>query len=143
MNAADLIALRLEELGVKHLFGVGGANIEDVFAAAQRRPGLQLVLAKHEHGAGTMADAYARIGGGIGVLLTTSGAGAMNAVPALAESRASRVPVLAIIGEPPTAAQGHGAFQDTSGKDGSLDAKRVFSAVATFCARGRTSGPDQ
>jgi acetolactate synthase-1/2/3 large subunit len=136
MIAADFIAEELARRGVRHVFGVGGANIEDMFAAVQRRrPGLQAVLAKHEHGAGTAADAYARTGGGLGVVMVTSGGGAMNLVHALAEARASRVPVLAIVGEPPTDVQGRGAFQDTSGRNGAVDALDVFLAVSVFCAR--------
>ena len=136
MNTAEQIAAWLEQRGVHHVFGVGGANIEDVFVAVQaRRPGIQAVLAKHEHSAGTAADAYAGVRGGIGVVLTTSGGGAMNLVSALAESYASRVPILAIVGEPPTGLQGAGAFQDTSGRAGTVDAAIVFAAVSRWCER--------
>jgi acetolactate synthase I/II/III large subunit len=136
MTVADAIAERLVRLGIRHVFGVGGANIEDMFAAIQRRrPRIQVVLGKHEHSAGTAADGYSRAGGGLGVVMTTSGGGAMNLVHALAEARASRVPLLAIVGEPPTEHQGRGAFQDTSGKGGAVDAAEVFRAVAPFVAR--------
>jgi acetolactate synthase-1/2/3 large subunit len=135
-SGAELIAAQLAALGVRHVFGVGGANIEDLFLAVQRRrPGLTAVLGKHEHSAGTAADAYARITRSLGVTMTTSGGGAMNLVSALAESYASRVPVLAIVGEPPTALQGRGAFQDTSGRGGAVDAQAVFRAVSTWCER--------
>ena len=136
MNSADFIARELARQGVRHVFGVGGANIEDLFAAVQRRrPSMRMVLGKHEHAAGTAADAYARLGGGLGVVFVTSGGGAMNLVHALAEARASRVPVLAIVGEPPTELQGQGAFQDTSGRDDTVDAAKVFGAVALSCSR--------
>jgi len=138
VNAADLIAEFLLRLGVRHAFGVGGANIEDLFAAVQRRrPRLTAVLCKHEHAAGTAADAYARLSGGLGVVLVTSGGGAMNLVHALAEARASRVPLLALVGEPPIAQQGHGAFQDTSGQGGSIDAYSIFHALTPDCIRIR------
>jgi acetolactate synthase-1/2/3 large subunit len=142
MTVAELIAEALVRRGVRHLFGVGGANIEDMFAAVQRRrPQLRAVLGKHEHAAATAADAYARLTGDVGVVMATSGGGAMNLVHALAEARASRVPLLAIVGEPPTEVQGRGAFQDTSGRHGAVDAAQVFGAVTTFCARV-TSGAD-
>jgi acetolactate synthase-1/2/3 large subunit len=135
-TVADRIAAWLVRRGVHHVFGVGGANIEDVFVAVQaRRPEIRAVLGKHEHAAGTAADAYARIGRGLGVVLATSGGAAMNLVSALAESRASEVPVLAIVGEPPTALQGVGAFQDTSGRAGTVDAAAVLSAVSRSCER--------
>jgi acetolactate synthase I/II/III large subunit len=135
VSVADFIADELVRLGVRHVFGVGGANIEDIFVAIQaRRPALAAILCKHEHGAGTAADAYARIGRGVGVVLATSGGGALNLTHSLAEARASRVPVLAIVGEPPSALQGAGAFQDTSAK-GSVDAARVLGAAAKWCRR--------
>jgi len=143
---ADHIAARLERAGVRHVFGVGGANIEDLFAAIQRRqPALRVILTKHEFGAGTAADAYARIGGGLGVVLATSGGGAMNLVHALAEARASGAAVLALVGEPPLELQGRGAFQDTSGKNGAIDALAVFRAVSVWCERaaGAESVPAQ
>lgn len=136
MLAADYIAGSLVSAGLRHVFGVGGANIEDLFAAVQRqRPRLRAVLTKHEHAAGAAADAYARLTGGLGVVLATSGGGAMNVVHALAEAKASRVPVLALIGEPPIELQGRGAFQDTSGRNGAVDAAAVFRPVAVSCRR--------
>jgi acetolactate synthase-1/2/3 large subunit len=136
MTGAEVIAAQLAALGVRHVFGVGGANIEDLYLAVQRRrPETMAVLDKHEHSAGTAADAYARVSGSLGIVMATSGGGAMNLVPALAESRASRVSVLAIVGEPPTSLQGRGAFQDTSGRAGSVDARAVFQGVSSWCER--------
>ncbi|MBI5532212.1 MAG: thiamine pyrophosphate-binding protein [Deltaproteobacteria bacterium] len=135
MMLVDHIAATLARLGISHVFGVGGANIEDLFAALDRQGSLQLILAKHEFSAGTMADGYARASGRPGVVITTSGGGAMNLVPALAESYASCVPVLAIVGEPPTSLAGRGAFQDSTGSAGTIDAERVFSAVSVHCTR--------
>ncbi|HEU4579477.1 MAG TPA: thiamine pyrophosphate-binding protein [Polyangiaceae bacterium] len=138
MNVAELIAECLIRLGVRHTFGVGGANIEDLFLAIQRRrPQLRAILCKHEHAAGTAADAYARLSGGLGVVLVTSGGGAMNLVHSVAEARASRVPLLALVGEPPSEQQGRGAFQDTSGRNGAVDAAAVFGALTPDCVRIR------
>jgi acetolactate synthase-1/2/3 large subunit len=136
MIVADFIVDALVEAGVRHAFGVGGANIEDVFAAVQRRrPAVSVVLGKHEHAAATAADAYARLTGGVGVVMATSGGGTMNLVHGLAEARASRVPLLAIVGEPPSDVQGQGAFQDSSGRSGAIDAAAVLGAVSVFCSR--------
>ena len=137
-TGAQVIASFIESLGVEHVFGVGGANIEDLFLAVQqRRPRLTAILAKHEHAAGTAADAYARLGRSIGVVMVTSGGGALNLVAALGEAMASRVPVLAIVGEPPTALQGRGAFQDTSGVNGAVDVRVAFGALSVWCERVR------
>jgi acetolactate synthase-1/2/3 large subunit len=116
VRLVDRIAELIERAGVRHVFGVGGANIEDMFAAVERRrPRLRVVLAKHEHGAGTAADAYARIGGGVGVVLATSGGGALNLVHSLAEARASSVPILAIVGEPPQSSRAVAPFRTRAG----------------------------
>lgn len=139
MRVADWLAERFIALGVRHVFGVGGANIEDLFAAVQRRrPEIRAVLDKHEHAAGTAADAYARLRG-LGIVMVTSGGGAMNLVHSLAEARASRVPVIAVVGEPPTELQGRGAFQDSSGKGGTVDALALFKAAAQYAARAESA----
>lgn len=134
-RVADHIVGHLATLGVDYIFGVDGANIEDLYDAAYFRPDITAVLAKHEFSAATMADGYSRSGAGLGVVCATSGGGALNLLPGLGESFASRVPVLALVGQPATTMDGRGSFQDTSGRNGSLDAQALFSAVSVYCRR--------
>lgn len=141
VRAVDRLVSELASLGVTHVFGVSGANIEDLYDALHRSATVTGILAKHEFSAGTMADGYARIGGGLGVVTTTSGGGALNVVAALGEAYTSRIPVLALIGESATHLNGRGAFQDSSGCNGTLDAERIFSPVSRYCAR--VSSPDE
>jgi acetolactate synthase-1/2/3 large subunit len=82
-----------------------------------------------------MADGYSRSGAGLGVVAATSGGGALNLIPGLGESFTSRIPVLALVGQPATSMDGRGSFQDTSGRNGSLDAEALFSKVSVFCRR--------
>ncbi len=131
----DHIVDHLTAAGVSHVFGVDGANIEDLYDAAFFCPDLTAVLAKHEFSAATMADGYSRATAGLGVVAATSGGGALNLVAGLGESYASRVPVLALVGQSPTTLDGRGAFQDTSGRNGSLNAEALFSAVSVYCRR--------
>ncbi|WP_328601376.1 thiamine pyrophosphate-binding protein [Nocardia terrae] len=133
-TVADLIIDRVAA-HTDHLFGVGGANIEDLYDALHRHPTLTGIIAKHEFGAATMADGYARATARLGVVAATSGGGAMNLLSALTESFDSRVPLLALVGQPPTALEGRGAFQDTSGLPGRLDAEHIFTAVSRYCAK--------
>jgi acetolactate synthase I/II/III large subunit len=140
-RVVDHIVDRLATAGVSHIFGVDGANIEDLYDAAHFHPGITAVLAKHEFAAATMADGYSRSGAGLGVVAATSGGGALNLVAGLGEALASRIPVLALVGQTPTPMDGHGSFQDTSGRNGSMDAEAVFSAVSVFCERVLT--PDR
>jgi acetolactate synthase I/II/III large subunit len=136
----DHIVDRLAAAGVDHIFGVDGANIEDLYDAAHFQPEITAVLAKHEFSAATMADGYSRSGAGLGVVAATSGGGALNLVAGLGESLTSRVPVLALVGQTATTMDGRGSFQDTSGRNGSLDAEAVFSAVSVSCERVLTPG---
>ncbi|QEN15471.1 thiamine pyrophosphate-binding protein [Mycolicibacterium sp. ELW1] len=134
-RVVDYIAERLVRRGVRHVFGVDGANIEDFYDAAHSCPDLTAVVAKHEFSAAAMADAYSRAGAGLGVVCATSGGGALNTIPGLGESFAGRVPVLALIGQPSTTSDGLGSFQDTSGVNGSLPGEALFAAVSVFCER--------
>ncbi len=134
-RVVDHIVGYLAATGVEYIFGVDGANIEDLYDAAYFRDDITAVLAKHEFSAATMADGFSRSGAGLGVVAATSGGGCLNTVAGLGESLASRVPVLALIGQPPTNLDGRGAFQDTSGRNGALNGEALFSAVSVFCRR--------
>jgi acetolactate synthase I/II/III large subunit len=134
-RVVDHIVEHLAAIDVTHIFGVDGANIEDLYDAAHFHPDITAVLAKHEFSAATMADGYSRSGAGLGVVAATAGGGALNVVPGLGEALASRVPVLALIGQPSTALDGLGSFQDLSGRNGALNAEALFSAVSVYCHR--------
>lgn len=134
-RVVDHIVEELAGFGVAHIFGVDGANIEDLYDAAYLCDGLTAVLAKHEFSAATMADGYRRAGAPLGVVAATSGGGCLNLVAGLGESYASGIPVLALVGQPPSALDGRGSFQDTSGRNGALDAQTLFAAVSVYCRR--------
>lgn len=139
-RVVDRIIDRLARHGVRHIFGVDGANIEDLYDAAHFSADITAVLAKHEFSAATMADGYRRGGAGLGVVAATSGGGSLNLVAALGESLTSRIPVLALVGQPPATMDGRGSFQDTSGLGGALDAEALFSAVSVYCRRVMDAG---
>ena len=134
-RVVDHIVDYLAAAGVDYVFGVDGANIEDLYDAAYFRDDITAVLAKHEFSAATMADGYSRAGSGLGVVAATSGGGSLNLVAGLGESFTSRVPVLALVGQPPTTLDGRGSFQDTSGRNGSLCAEALFSEISVYCRR--------
>ncbi|WP_410871389.1 thiamine pyrophosphate-binding protein [Nocardia sp. A7] len=135
-RVVDYLVRTVADRGITQIFGVDGANIEDLYDAIFDAGGSPAgIVAKHEFSAATMADGYARSTGGMGVVAATSGGGAMNLVAGLAESFTSRVPVLALIGQPPTGIEGFGAFQDSSGLAESIDAAALFATVSRYCAR--------
>ncbi len=135
VRVVDHIVGYLAATDVEYIFGVDGANIEDLYDAAHFNDDITAILAKHEFSAATMADGLSRSGAGLGVVAATSGGGCLNTVAGLGEALASRVPVLALIGQPPTTLDGRGAFQDTSGRNGALNGEALFSAVSVFCRR--------
>ena len=59
-RVVDYVVDYLTAAGVSHVFGVDGANIEDLYDAAFFCPDITAVLAKHEFSAATMADGYSR-----------------------------------------------------------------------------------
>ncbi|MBI2363107.1 MAG: thiamine pyrophosphate-binding protein, partial [Elusimicrobia bacterium] len=109
-----LLLRYLEAEGVRHVFGIPGGPIISLYEALAGHPSIRPVLAKHEGGAAFMADAYARVSGGIGVCCTTAGPGATNALTGLAVAHADHSPVLLLTAQVPTHQFGRGAFQESS-----------------------------
>ncbi|MBA2653143.1 MAG: thiamine pyrophosphate-binding protein [Tatlockia sp.] len=147
IKSSQYIIKYLEHIGIQMIFGVGGANVEDLYnAAAEPNSKLQAIIAKQEFGAYCMAEAYSHLKPGLGVVITTSGPGAMNIVPGLAESYASNSSVLALIGQPIASLQGKGAFQDTSGLNDTLNSDVLFKTLGHkyfFHIRAANELPEQ
>lgn len=134
LTLAEALTLAIRDAGVSHVFGVSGANIESFHDALFRlaRHDITSLLCKSERGASFMADGFARQSGTLAVCCSTSGGGMMNLAVGLAESRNSGIPVLAIIGCPPSGLAGRGAFQDGSGGRDRIDAELLWQAVAKY-----------
>ena len=75
MNGADAILRSLEAEGVEIVFGMPGGAILPTYDAFARGTTIRHVLARHEQGAGHMAEGYARASGRVGVAIATSGPG--------------------------------------------------------------------
>jgi len=93
-------ALRAE--GVRHVFGIPGVHNLAIYDALLRQSDIRHVLARHEAGAGFMADGYARASGRPGVVLVTTGPGATNALTPLVEAYADSQPVLLLASDVPS-----------------------------------------
>ena len=131
MTVAEALASAFDDWGLTALYGVSGANIEDLHDAVHRLDGgLRSIAARSENGAAFMADAHARIHNTLGLCCATSGGGMMNLAVGVAESRQSGVPVLAVVGQVPTRLEGVGGFQDSSGLGGVVDAEALWGAIA-------------
>ncbi|MBU0608779.1 MAG: biosynthetic-type acetolactate synthase large subunit [Armatimonadetes bacterium] len=116
MSGALAVLKALQEENVDTIFGYPGGQVIPLFDAIYDFP-IQLVLPRHEQGAGHMADGYARSTGKVGVCMATSGPGATNLVTALATAYMDSIPVVAFTGQVPRAAIGRDSFQeaDTTG----------------------------
>src|SRR6478672_6521771 len=78
VRVVDRLVDALADRRVRYVFGVDGANIEDVYdALALTSAPITGIVAKHEFAAATMADGAARSTGGLGVVVATSGGGAL------------------------------------------------------------------
>ena len=93
MNVAEVVADTLGRLGVHHVFGlIGSGNF--AVANALVAGGSTFVAARHEGGAITMADAYARVTNTVGVCTVHQGPGLTNTLTGLTEAAKSRTPLL-------------------------------------------------
>ncbi|MBV6392628.1 MAG: Acetolactate synthase isozyme 3 large subunit [Anaerolineales bacterium] len=125
-SLSELIAQKLTEANVDVVFGLpGGENVEALDALRKR--GIQFVLVRNESSAVFMADARARLTGGIGVALTTLGPGATNAYAGVAHAFLDRAPVLLLTAQTDPKLVGSHTHQ-------ALDLQAVFKPVTKFTA---------
>ncbi|HEU4895842.1 MAG TPA: biosynthetic-type acetolactate synthase large subunit [Acidimicrobiia bacterium] len=101
----------LEHEGVETMFGVPGGAILPAYDPLLDSS-IRHVLARHEQGAGHMAEGYAMATGGVGVAMATSGPGATNLITPLQNAKMDSTPLVAITGQVGTAAIGSDAFQE-------------------------------
>jgi acetolactate synthase-1/2/3 large subunit len=112
MLGSDAILRSLEAEGVDIVFGIPGGAILPTYDAFARGTTVRHVLARHEQGAGHMAEGYARASGRIGVALATSGPGATNLVTPIADAWMDSTPLVCITGQVRTTLIGTDAFQE-------------------------------
>ncbi|MEE8376576.1 MAG: biosynthetic-type acetolactate synthase large subunit [Acidimicrobiia bacterium] len=101
----------LEHEGVELIFGIPGGAILPAYDPLLDSP-IRHILARHEQGAGHMAEGYAMATGRVGVAMATSGPGATNLITPLQNAKMDSTPLVAITGQVGTAAIGSDAFQE-------------------------------
>lgn len=89
------ISHMLKSRGVQTIFGIPGVHNQEMYRGIEEA-GIKHVLARHEQGAGFMADGYARASGKPGVAYVITGPGLCNAMTALGQAYSDSVPVLVI-----------------------------------------------
>ena len=112
MTGGDAILRSLEAEGVDVMFGIPGGAIMPTYDAMARGTAVRHVLARHEQGAGHMAQGYARASGRPGVAIATSGPGATNLVTPIADAWMDSTPLVCITGQVRSNLIGTDAFQE-------------------------------
>jgi acetolactate synthase-1/2/3 large subunit len=114
ISGADVLVESLVRHGVEVLFAYpGGASMPLHQALTRARDRIRTILPRHEQGGIFAAEGYARATGQPGVVMATSGPGALNLVTGLADAKLDSVPLVAITGQVPSHVIGTDAFQET------------------------------
>lgn len=146
-TVGDYLLTRLQEIGVKHLFGVPGDYNLQFLDHVIAHPAIRWVGCANELNAAYAADGYARCNGA-GALLTTFGVGELSAINGIAGSYAEYLPVIHIVGAPATQAQLQGDCVHHSLGDGDFQhfirmATEVSAATAQLTADNATAEIDR
>jgi len=97
-TVADVLVGVLEEIGVKHIFGLIGDSLNPL-ADAIRRSGIEWIGVRHEEGAALAAAGQAKLTGRLAVCAGTTGPGSTHLVAGLYEAARDHAPVLALSGD--------------------------------------------
>jgi acetolactate synthase-1/2/3 large subunit len=113
-TVGDLVAEFLSACGVTTVFGIASVHNIPMLDAIGRRNTIRFMMARGELGGAHMADGYARVKQGLGVIFSSTGPGAANTIGGLIEARFAGSPVLHITGQTSTkfVDRGMGAVHD-------------------------------
>lgn len=112
MRGADLVIKLLERQGIELVCGIPGGAVLPLYDALSKSTRIRHVLARHEQGAGFMAQGIARSTGTPAVFFATSGPGATNILTAFADAKSDSVPIICITGQVSRSLLGTDAFQE-------------------------------
>jgi pyruvate dehydrogenase (quinone) len=110
---ADQFAETLAAAGVKRIYGIVGDSLNGLTDALRRQGQIEWVHLRHEEVAAFAAGAEAHLTGELAVCAGSCGPGNLHLINGLYDCHRSRVPVLAIAAQIPSAEIGSGYFQET------------------------------
>ena len=99
MKASDLIAFKLSQYS-DYVFSGQGGSVIHILDSLYKRKDIKLIPSQNEQGASLAADAYTRTSRKLGIVVTTSGPGTLNALQGLACSYYDSIPALYFSGAP-------------------------------------------
>ena len=111
-TVANQLVNTLEQIGVRHIFGLIGDSLNPL-ADAVRRSKIEWVGVRHEEGGALAAAGQAKLTGRLGVCAGTTGPGSTHLVAGLYEASRDHAPVLALSGDMPRKMQGTDYIQTT------------------------------
>ena len=112
-TVADQFAATLAAAGVKRIYGIVGDSLNGLTDSIRRQGEIEWVHVRHEEVAAFAAGAEAHLTGDIAVCAGSCGPGNLHLINGLFDCHRSRVPVLAIAAQIPSAEVGAGYFQET------------------------------
>ena len=126
------ISHMLKSRGVDVIFGIPGVHNQELYRGIDEA-GITHVLARHEQGAGFMADGYARATGKPGVAYVITGPGLCNIMTPMGQAYSDSVPMLVI----------SSCLDETAGKRGQLhqmlDQRAAADTVCEWSKEARTA----
>lgn len=98
VKVSNLIAETLENLGIRHVFGIIGAGNVHIFEAIAERGFTEIVCVHHEQAATMAMQTYYRTSGQLSAAILTTGAGSTNGVTGVVSGWADSIPGIVIAG---------------------------------------------
>src|SRR5271157_3962187 len=126
MNVAALLVDVLADAGVKQIYGVPGDSLNGITDSIRAQKRIHWIHVRHEEVAAFAAGAEAHLTGRLAVCAGSCGPGNLHLINGLYDCHRSRVPVLAIAAQIPSAEIGSGYFQETH-------PDQLFSQCSHYC----------
>ena len=99
ITGGQAVAETLASLGVTRVFGIVSVHNLPIYDALSLHPDIEVTNVRHEQAAAHAADAYSRVTGDLGVILTSTGPGAVNAIAGIYEAAFVSSQLLMITGQ--------------------------------------------
>src|ERR1700721_2619909 len=125
-RVADLLVDVLVKAEVQRIYGVPGDSLNGITDSIRTRENIQWIGMRHEEAAAFAAGAEAHLTGKLAVCAGSCGPGNMHLINGLYDCQRSRVPVLAIAAQVPSAEIGSGYFQETN-------PEHLFAQCSHYC----------
>src|ERR1700722_10759729 len=134
MKVAELLVQTLVEVGVKRVYGVAGDSLNGITETIRKTKNVEWLHLRHEEVAAFAAGAEAHLTNELAVCAGSCGPGNLHLINGLYDCHRSRVPVLAIAAQIPSAEIGAGYFQEPRPQE-------LFRECSHYCEL--TSGANQ